>query len=213
VADPSVDDPKKIYDANSVAIKTILEAAGCEVSYCGVAADEPEKLNELLLSLANFDLIVSSGGVSAGDFDYFARIPEKLGIKWLVQHVRQRPAQPVCYGTVHGTPFFALPGTPVGAFLCATLYVKPAARCMAGESEPWNTFFTGLLQESADKRVECTQFNMAKSVTVDGILKVTPYPLANYSLKLLAKGNSFARLTKPETGKMLPGESVDVLFF
>lgn len=205
------DEPSKIFDTNSLAIKAILESVGCDVQYGGVADDNPEKIKERLKSYQNYDLIISSGGVSAGDFDYFSRIPDELGIKWEIQHVKQRPAQPVFFGKVHNTPIFSLPGTPVGAVLCCLLYAKPAAKVLAGYKEPKNNTLKVVLEESADKRVEATQFNMARLEFGGEYIKAYPKTLANYSQKTLASSNAFLILDNGKKGIIEKGSTIDAI--
>lgn len=207
------DSPLKIFDSNSVAIKAILEKEGCDVNNLGVIEDEPEHLAETLESLRGYDLIISTGGSSAGDFDYFARIPEKLGIEWTVFHINQRPAQPVCYGTSYGTPFFALPGTPVGAVMCALQYVLPAVRVLAGRKNVHNIYVDAVLQEALDKRVDCTQNNLADCKYEDGMFKAYPKPLANYSLKMLAAANAILSVDNGKKGVVEAGSIVKAFIF
>ncbi len=205
--------PEKIFDSNSIAIKAILESAGCEVNYLGVLQDDPGIIAESLSNLKGYDMIVSSGGASAGDFDYFVRQPEQLGIKWHFSHIRQRPAQPISFGIVNNIPIFSLPGTPVGSILCATLYVKPAARRLAGYMFPKNTNMCAILAEPVDKRVDCSQFNTAYCIPENGALMAYPKPLANYSLKQLAQANAFIHLKRGKAGTVEAGTVVDAIFF
>ena len=214
IADPAEQDsPMKIFDSNSFAIKAILEGLGCDVSYGGVCDDEPEKIIETLRSLHSYDMIISTGGVSAGDFDYFARMPEKLGIEWRFFHVRQRPAQPVCYGMAYGTPFFALPGTPVGSILCTELYVKPAVKALAGLKHTRTRYIKTALAEPINKGVNCVQYNVANCLWEDGVLKAYPKSIANYSLKTLAAANAFIEINNGCKGEVAKGTEVNAYIF
>jgi molybdopterin molybdotransferase len=79
------------------------------------------------------DVLVLSGGVSMGEFDFVPAVLEKLGARVVFHRIAQRPGKPMWFGvSAAGKPIFALPGNPVSALVCATRYVLPALRAAAG---------------------------------------------------------------------------------
>ena len=89
--------------------------------------DDPKKiLNGLRAILKNFDLIVLSGGVSMGEFDYVPKVLAQLKVKKLFHKVAQKPGKPFWFGrTRDHKPVFALPGNPVSTLVCAYRYLLP----------------------------------------------------------------------------------------
>jgi molybdopterin molybdotransferase len=82
---------------------------------------------------SELDVLVLSGGVSMGQFDFVPSVLEELGAKLVLHKVAQRPGRPMWFGvSARGKPIFALPGNPVSTLVCATRYLLPALRHAAG---------------------------------------------------------------------------------
>ena len=96
--------------------------------------DDPEVLAASIAELhGRSDVLILSGGISKGQFDFVPQVLERLGARVLFRRVRQRPGQPMWFGlSAQGKPIFALPGNPVSTLVCATRYVLPALRAAAG---------------------------------------------------------------------------------
>ena len=86
---------------------------------------------------AELDVLVLSGGISMGKFDFVPSVLTELGAKLVLKGVQQRPGRPMWFGvSARGKPIFALPGNPVSTLVCATRYVLPALRHASGLSPP-----------------------------------------------------------------------------
>jgi molybdopterin molybdotransferase len=122
--------PGQIHDANSTLLASAARAAGASAYRVGSVADEPGAFLETLQDqLSRADLIVTSGGVSQGDFDVVkAALKDRL---WFGD-VAMQPGKPQGFGTVDGVPVFTLPGNPVSAYLSFQLFVLPALRTLQG---------------------------------------------------------------------------------
>lgn len=112
------------------------------------------------------DVLILSGGVSMGQFDFVPSVLMELGAKLVLQKVAQRPGRPMWFGiSARGKPIFALPGNPVSTLVCATRYVLPALRHACGlaprapelvelthevEASPTLTFFTPVTVSSSE---------------------------------------------------------------
>ena len=84
--------------------------------------------------IAEFDVVVISGGVSKGKFDYLPAELDRQGVRRILQGVAQRPGKPFWFGvTARKTPVFALPGNPVSAYTCLHRYVLPALAHASGQ--------------------------------------------------------------------------------
>ncbi|MCX8172283.1 MAG: molybdopterin molybdotransferase MoeA [Archaeoglobaceae archaeon] len=106
-----------IPDSNSAMISAFLRKWGCETEFLGVAGDDFDEVRGLIeLGTENFDVVMTSGGVSIGKKDHVIDVLEKMG-EILISQVKQRPGKPLTVAIVNDKPVFALPGKPAGAFI------------------------------------------------------------------------------------------------
>lgn len=123
--------PGKIRNSNSYSIAAQVLEAGCEPHILGIARDTAEHTRALLERAPDFDLMLSTGGVSMGDLDVVKEVLEDIG-ELDFWRVAMRPGAPQAFGTIGRTPFFGLPGNPTSAMVGFELFVRPALRKMAG---------------------------------------------------------------------------------
>jgi molybdopterin molybdotransferase len=115
----------QIYNSNAYSIGAQVEAMGCKPIYRGIAVDEPELIAKDLAALFDaVDVVVISGGVSMGTFDYVPEILEELGGKIHFSKVAVKPGKPTVFGTRGRKVFFGLPGNPVSTFVIFEVFVK-----------------------------------------------------------------------------------------
>jgi molybdopterin molybdotransferase len=136
IADQSADAP--ILDANGPMIKALLEDAGAEVDLLTPVPDRRDAVMARLEALlaTDADMIVTTGGVSAGERDHIPSVLRELGARVHFHGVRMRPGKPVLFATLpDGRPVFALPGNPVSALIGTRFFVGRALRAMAGRGE------------------------------------------------------------------------------
>jgi molybdenum cofactor synthesis domain-containing protein len=120
--------PGQIRDSNRHSIKALLEEIGAEIIDLGLIPDDEKAIESALLSaVEKCDAVVTSGGVSMGDFDYVKVVLDRLGeMKWM--QVAIKPAKPLAFGLLNDVPIFGLPGKPkIGTSLS-----KPKASGLAG---------------------------------------------------------------------------------
>ena len=124
----------KIYDVNGPAICRAIELCGGEASYLGIARDEPRGLATLLKrGLATCDVVVLSGGSSAGAGDVAPSVVDGLGNPGVLIHgLALRPGKPTFVAVVGGKPIFGLPGYPVSALMVFDQLVAPYLRRLSG---------------------------------------------------------------------------------
>ncbi len=126
-------EPHQIRSSNTHTIRASLEKWGLEVDDLHLI-DEPAVIRrELRRCLEEYDMILMSGGVSKGKFDYVPAALEDLGVEKCFHRVRQRPGKPFWFGHWQGQcTIFALPGNPVSSFMCTHRYVGPWVRACMG---------------------------------------------------------------------------------
>jgi len=116
-------------------LEALLRQLGYGVAERRVAADDPAALREALLALADrCDVVVSSGGVSAGDTDWIRPLLAEMGTVSFWK-LFLKPGRPFAFGWLGGRPFFGLPGNPVAAAVTALQLLWPALQCLEG-TEP-----------------------------------------------------------------------------
>jgi len=113
----------QIYESNSYGLCALLEKIGCTPIHHNMVEDSIEGLRSALNSV-DCDAILTSGGVSMGDFDFVRKLMEEEGNLHFWK-VAMRPGGPPLFGTWNGTPLFGLPGNPVSSHLVFTMIVAP----------------------------------------------------------------------------------------
>jgi len=125
----------QIWESNSALLEALLQRLGYAVSAKRVVGDQPDPLRLALLDLAqSCDVVVSTGGVSAGDTDWIRPLVEELGVVSFWK-LFLKPGRPFAWGRIGGTPFFGLPGNPVAAAITALQLLWPALQQLEG-AEP-----------------------------------------------------------------------------
>ena len=124
--------PGQIVNSNAYALAAaVTEAGGLPVAL-PIARDTPAAIRAALEEAAGFDAVLSTGGVSVGEYDYVKAVMDELGIERRFWRVAQKPGKPVTFGMLGRRPWFGLPGNPVSSLVCFYLYARPALRRLAG---------------------------------------------------------------------------------
>jgi molybdopterin molybdotransferase len=126
--------PGKIYDSVRPTLSGLLRQAGCEVMPASALPDDPEAIRQALQKAARpGQVIITTGGVSAGDKDFIRDVLLAHG-RVIFYKVRMKPGYPLMLAELNGALVFALPGNPVSSFATFTQLVLPALRELAGEN-------------------------------------------------------------------------------
>jgi molybdopterin molybdotransferase len=150
--------PGHIVNSNEYALAAAIEEAGGEPLRLGIIRDQHGDLSRAFQAAFTADLVLSTGGVSMGTFDYVRTLLRELGYQERFWKVAQKPGKPLTFGFRDGTPAFGLPGNPVSALVCFYLYVLPALRTMARMSEPYLPRTEAALAEPLSKKAGLTEF-------------------------------------------------------
>lgn len=129
--------PGKIRSSNAYALAAAVRGLGLEPIDLGIVRDTRE---DVLAAIhrgieAGADALVSSGGVSAGDYDFVQRVVREEGKPGYVFKVAMRPGKPQAFGLIGARPVFGLPGNPAAAVISFEVLVRPALRRLRGETE------------------------------------------------------------------------------
>lgn len=125
--------PGQIYDSNTPTLAALVRQAGCEPVMAAVVPDTLEATKAALTGgLAQADAVITSGGVSVGEYDFVKDALVALGADTKLWKVAMKPGKPLAFSLCGGKPVFGLPGNPVSMFVTFVLFVWPALQKMRG---------------------------------------------------------------------------------
>jgi molybdopterin molybdotransferase len=137
--------PGKIRNSNSYLLEAAVREAGAEPHLLGIARDTVESLRAKFQEASHYDLILTSGGVSVGDFDLVKDILQEQG-EMAFWRINMRPGKPVAFGHIGTVPLLGLPGNPVSTAVTFHLFGRPLLRKLQG--------YTSLLKPQIPVTVE-----------------------------------------------------------
>lgn len=198
--------PGQIRDSNSIALKTLAEEAGAQVSFHALVPDDLEEALDLFDEASqNADLIVSSGGVAVGRYDVVRVVVEKLGHVDLWR-VAMQPGKPVVLGRINDVPFLGLPGNPVSVHVSFEQFVRPAIRKLLGHTRLLRGRLPARLTEDLKKAPGRLHFVRVRLAWSDGLLEATPTgPQGSHIQSSLVSCNGLAHF--PRDADQLPAGS------
>lgn len=127
---------ERIVSSNSYALAAAVREAGGDPVTLGIAPDDASVIAARLHAARGCDVIITSGGVSVGEFDFTRDVVQQLGGTLALWRVRMRPGAPIGFGTLFGVPWLGLPGNPVSALVTFELFARPLIRALAGHRDP-----------------------------------------------------------------------------
>jgi molybdopterin molybdotransferase len=166
--------PGQIRDSNSVALRALVsEAGGVPVPFPPVRDDRAATLEAFKRAADMADLVISSGGVSVGGYDFVKPVIEELGAidMW---RVAMQPGKPVVLGHIGEVPFLGLPGNPVSIHVGFEQFVRPAIRKMRGCRSVLRPVLTAKLTETIEKRSGRLHFVRVRLDATDEGWRATP---------------------------------------
>jgi len=144
--------PGKIVNSNSYSLAAqVLECGGIPV-ILGIARDKKTDLQNKFKTALDSDLIISSGGVSVGDFDFVKNVMGEIGNAMHFWQVAMRPGKPLAFGAIEGVPLFGLPGNPVSAMVSFEQFVRPSLLKMQGHKKIFRQTIKAVCAEEIQKK-------------------------------------------------------------
>jgi molybdopterin molybdotransferase len=166
--------------------------AGGVPRFIGIARDNVESLRRMIGEGLQADVLVLSGGVSAGKLDLVPAVLEELGVQAHFHKVAMKPGKPVLFGTRGATLVFGLPGNPVSSLVCFELFVRPALRRLMGHAHPGPQLVNARLVEEFGYRSDRPTYHPAVLEMHDTGWHVQPAPWSGSSdLRGLIRSNAF----------------------
>jgi molybdopterin molybdotransferase len=160
--------PGQIVNSNAYTLAAAVQEAGGQPVLLQIARDTLGEIRAALTEAVRHDVVLSTGGVSVGDFDFVKEAMDELGVRRLFWQVAQKPGKPLTFGLLRERPYFGLPGNPVSALVCFYLYVRPALARMMGYEKPFLPVVSATVGEDMPKAKGLTEFVRCRLTLTNG---------------------------------------------
>ncbi len=210
--------PGQLRDSNRPLLLACLAETGCEAVDVGIIRDDPDAIEAAFRkAVADADAVVTSGGVSMGDFDYVKVVLERLSDDMAWMQVAIRPAKPLAFGTIRSddgraVPLFGLPGNPVSSLVSFELFTRPGLRTMMGHPAVDRPRIRAVADEALSRRPDGKThlLRVRTGWGPDGRLHVRPVA-GQGSHQLAAAASAEALAVVADGDGVEAGSDVDVL--
>jgi molybdopterin molybdotransferase len=183
-------EPHQIRNSNSFMLASLVRASGGSPTILPIARDTEQALLPLLERGLEHDMLLVSGGVSAGKYDLVKPSLRKLGVDFHFERVRVQPGQPTAFGTRNDKPVFGLPGNPGSSLITYQLFARPALELLCGQSEPLLPFLLARFEAPFRHKLGLTRFLPARLAADGQSLRHIPWQ-GSSDIPALARANVF----------------------
>lgn len=202
----------QIVGSNGFALAAFATACGAEPIQLGISRDEKQALQRLAEAAESADLLVTSGGVSVGEHDLVRQALGEIGMAVDFWRVAIRPGKPLMFGKVGGTPVLGVPGNPVSALVCATIFLRPAIHVMLGrigDLDGPDAALLGCDLAANDERQDYLRSRLSRDD--QGRLLATPFPQQDSSMLSLMASADCLVIRPPFAPPIKAGAPVPIL--
>jgi molybdopterin molybdotransferase len=204
----------QIIDSNRYALTAFVASLGAIPRPLGIIKDNPDLLRETIRKAINSSAIVlSTGGVSVGDYDYIEGILGELGGEILIGSVAIQPGKPLTFATFpNGCIYFGIPGNPVSALVSCWRFVQMAIKKLSGLTDYQNKFLRVVTRDTLQSKGQREVYLWGKIEIIEGVYQFQLAPGQHNSANLinLAGTNALAIITQGKT-TIQAGETVEVM--
>ena len=199
--------PGQIVASNSFGLAALFRQAGAAVRLLPLARDTEASLTTVLDLAEGADLVVTIGGASVGDHDLVGPVTRSLGMTPAFWQVAMRPGKPLMAGRLHGAAFVGLPGNPVSAMVCGTIFILPMLAAMQGLPAVAETRQTARLAVALPANGPREHYMRAR-LTADGI---APFDRQDSALLTILSQADALLIRPPNAPAAEAGAKVDYL--
>ncbi|MCX8083466.1 MAG: molybdopterin molybdotransferase MoeA [Calditerrivibrio sp.] len=198
---------EKTIDSNAFFVGSLLKEMNIDIEYLGIFKDDNEELKRFLTQIdTKYDLIISSAGISSGDFDVVGNISEEIGVKWIIRGVKQKPGKPFSFGYIKDIPLFALPGNPVSSAFCLFFYVIPYIKKVLGSNEYKLKSLEAILKGKIKKRNDRVHFNRVVIKYEKDMFYAYPFESQDsHMISSISESNGFCMIPSEMVGEICDG--------
>lgn len=203
--------PHQIRNSNSYSLAAQVQRAGGKPVLFPIVRDDPADTERAIAEAAACELVLLTGGVSMGKFDFVEQALRALGAEFFFTGALIQPGKPVVFGKLPGPYFFGLPGNPISTMVTFALFAAPLLGALAGDRNAQPQFVSAHLEEEVQVKPGLTRFLPAllESDVHGARIRRIPWQ-GSGDLAAAARANAF--LVVPETTSVLPaGALVSVL--
>jgi molybdopterin molybdotransferase len=203
--------PGKIRNSNAYALEAQVREIQAEPVPLGIVEDTKEAVTaKISEGLKKADVILTTGGVSVGEYDVVKDVMDSMGASLKFWKVAQKPGKPLAFWILKGKLVFGLPGNPVASMVCFEEYVRPAVRKMMGHQKLFRPEAEAILREDIKKKPGRLHFVRVKLMHEDGQYYASSTgPQGSGILKSMALADGLA-LVPPEATLLKAGDRVRV---
>jgi molybdopterin molybdotransferase len=139
--------PGQIRNSNSYSLRALCRQLGVEATAFGIVPDDYDATRRALEAGLEYDVLLTSGGVSVGKFDFVKDVQDELGVQRRLWGVAMKPGKPLAFGVRERTLVFGLPGNPVSAMVSFELFVRPALLRLMGYRKTTRPHYQAIIEE------------------------------------------------------------------
>ncbi len=140
----------QIHNSNSYSLRAQCQQLGVEPTVLGIVIDDYDATKALIQKGLEYDVLITSGGVSVGDFDFIKDVQDELGVERRLWGVAMKPGKPLAFGVRGKTLVFGLPGNPVSAMVSFELFVRPALLRLMGYRRTTRPPYPAIISEDVN---------------------------------------------------------------
>ncbi|WP_042198615.1 gephyrin-like molybdotransferase Glp [Paenibacillus camerounensis] len=204
--------PGKIRNSNSPMLEALVREAGGEAVMLGAIADDLELArSRVQMALETHDLVITSGGVSVGDYDIMGDLVREKSSEMLFNKVTMRPGSVTTAAVRGGKLLLALSGNPGASFVGFHLFARPVISLMLGLTRPLLPEWTAVMGTDYSRVNNYTRFVRARLAVHDGVVQAYPATIDESSVMVTIKDSDCLIVVPPEVRGLKTGDKVKVL--
>ena len=207
------DNPAQIRSSNNYTIAALFESAGAEVIQLGTIGDDKDGIMQTFKNaIASADILISTGGVSVGDYDFVKDIVPALGAEVIFKGVAIKPGRHIMVAQKESSFILALPGFAYSSTVTAMLYGLPLVAKMLGREKPYKRV-KATLNEDFKKRSKFTEFTACNVDIQDGkyVVDFDGKKVGSSAILINMLNNSALMVTNQDVGDLKKGSLVDII--
>ena len=204
--------PDQIVCSNGLAMAAAVESWGAVAIDLGIAEDRAEAIAQAADRAVGADILVTSGGASAGDHDLVQAGVAQRGFVQSFWRIAMRPGKPLMFGRIGALPVLGVPGNPVSAMVCAMLFLKPVLNRMCDFPTPELKFETAALggtMPANDRREEYARGRLVQ--TPDGRAMVIPFSAQDSAMQMALASADVLIRRPPHAPAAADGDAVEII--
>lgn len=202
-----------IVNSNSYSLSAMAMQLGAEPIIGGIVKDDEESIRESFKKASCNNIVITTGGVSVGEYDLVKQVYAEMGVQWLFWKVKIRPGHPIAFGIYKNTLFFGLPGNPVSAMVTFDQFVRPSVMKMFGNEQVERQKFNAKCKSYIKKKAGIKHFIRGICYLQDGELYVeSAQNQSSSAINIMVSANCYIILDENRT-IVNPGEQVIVEIF